>query len=224
MVEKKVSLMEFESNPNIGLYMFVNDKFCLLGVKVDDKKKKEIESILNVPVYIVSVLGTELCGVFIAGNNDFLLVPDMPEYELEIIAKIAKNAGVEVIVINEKLNTIGNNICVGDNILIINSEYSVSFVNSIKKKTNFEVHKFKNSEFKSAGGLITYINGKYFVSQEITEKEIEPILDKVGGIGSINKGAVFISSGIVGNKNGILLGSACSTVEIQNIVESLEFI
>ena len=109
MVKGKVSLMEFESNPNIGLYMFVNDKFCLLGVNVDDAKKKEIENILNVPVHIVTVLGTELVGVFIAGNNEFLLLPDMSENELEKIRKIGEDAKMKVIVLNDKLNTIGNN-------------------------------------------------------------------------------------------------------------------
>ena len=34
----KVALMEFEGNPNVGLYMFVNDKFCLVGKELDKSK------------------------------------------------------------------------------------------------------------------------------------------------------------------------------------------
>jgi len=223
-MEKKVSLMEFQSNPNIGLYMFVNDKFCLLGIHVDEKKKKEIEDILNVPVYFISILGTELCGVFLAGNNDYLIIPEISKNELVEIEKITSKHSVELICITDKLNTLGNNMCFGDKIIILNSDYPISFINSLKKKTNYEVIKLKNSDYKSAGGLIRFINEKYFVSQELTENEIAPILNKVGGIGSINKGAPFISSGIVGNKNGLILGSNCSSIEIQNIVESLNFI
>lgn len=224
MEKGKVSLMEFESNPNIGLYMFVNEKLCLIGVPIDDKKKQQIESILKVPVHIVSVLGTELVGVFISGNNEFLFVPDMYGPELEKIEKIAKLADMKVIILKDKLNTLGNNMCVSENLIIINSDYTASFVTSLQNKTGYEIFKFKNPEYKSAGGLMTYINGKYFVSQEVTESEVKPILKKVGGIGTVNKGAAFVASGVVGNSKGLILGSACSTVEIQNIVEALDFV
>ena len=224
MVKGKVSLMEFESNPNIGLYMFVNDKFCLLGVNVDSAKKKEIENILNVPVHIVTVLGTELVGVFVAGNNDFLLLPDMSENELEKIRKIGEDAKMKVIVLNDKLNTIGNNICVGDKIILVNNDYTASLINVLKEETGYEIVKFKNPEFKAAGALIIHSNGKYFVSQEVNESEVKPILDKIASVGTVNKGGCFVASGVVGNSNGLILGSACSTVEIQNIVEAFDFV
>ena len=224
MEKGKVSLMEFESNPNIGLYMFVNDKICLLGMPVTELKKKEIEDVLKVPVHMISVLGTELVGVFIAGNDDYLFVPDMYDYELEKIRSIAEKAKMKVIVLNDKLNTLGNNMCVGEDIIIINSDYSVSFMAALKKSTDYEIFKFKNSEFKSAGGLMVHIKNRYYVSQEVNEDEIKPILKKIKGVGTVNKGAAFVASGVVGNKNGLLLGSACSTVEIQNIVEALDFV
>lgn len=224
MEKGKVSLMEFESNPNIGLYMFVNEKICLIGMPVDEKKKKEIESIFKVPVHTISVLGTELVGVFICGNNDFLFVPDMYDYELEKIEKIAKAAGMEVVVLKDKLNTLGNNMCVSENMIIINSDYTQTFVTSLQTKTGYEIFKFKNPEYKSAGGLMVYIKGKYYVSQEVSESEVTPILKKIGGIGTVNKGAAFVASGIVGNSKGLILGSNCSTVEIQNIVEAFDFL
>ena len=53
---------------------------------------------------------------------------------------------------------------------------------------------------------------------------LENFIDEIGGNGTVNSGNNFISSGVVGNCNGLILGSACSTVEIQNIVESLDYL
>ncbi|MEC8339895.1 MAG: translation initiation factor IF-6, partial [Nanoarchaeota archaeon] len=78
----KVALMEFEGNANIGLFFFVNDKFAILGKQVDEKKKKEIENVLDVPVYTLQVLSTDLIGVFLSGNNEILLSPQLYEHEL----------------------------------------------------------------------------------------------------------------------------------------------
>jgi translation initiation factor 6 (eIF-6) len=81
-----------------------------------------------------------------------------------------------------------------------------------------------NKEYSSAGGVLKFLNGKYFVSQELSEENIDNILSKVAGIGTVNSGNNFIASGIAGNINGILIGSASTTVEIQNIAESLDYI
>lgn len=224
MNEKKVSLLEFENNPNIGLYMFVNDKFCIIGEKIDEKKQKQIEEILQVPVYIVSVLATSLVGVFVCGNEDLLFIPEIQDYEKKEFEKIAKKHNMKLITITNRLNTLGNNICVGKDALILNNEYSEKFIEKIKEETNYKIIQINHPEYKATGALCRYINQKYFISQELEEDDMKDIIDQVAGVGTVNSGSNFVSSGIVGNKNGILIGSISSTVEIQNIVETLEYI
>lgn len=224
MSEKKVSLLEFESNANIGLYMFANDKFCIIGQKLDKGKQEQIEEILQVPVYVVSVLSTLLVGVFVAGNNEYLFIPEVSNFEKEEFEKIAKKHDMKLMVLKNRLNTLGNNICVGDNYLIINDEYSESFIQTIKTQTKYNVLTLEHEQYKSAGAMCRFLNEKYFVSQELNEDNLNPIIDKIVGVGTVNSGSNFVSSGIVGNKNGVLIGSLSSTVEIQNIVESLDYI
>ncbi len=223
-MSKKVVLMEFESNPNVGLYMFANDKFCLLGCEVDSAKKKEIESVLGVKVYTVTVLGTELVGVFVSGNNETLVIPEMFDYERKVIDNICQEYGVKLLVMDNKINTYGNSMCMGKEEILINSDYDLDFVKKLKKKTELEVHKIKNKEFKATGGVIRFLNGKYYASQDLEKEDVKVVLDKIAGVGSVNSGASFVSSGIVGNSNGLILGSMCSTVEIQDIVESLDYL
>lgn len=222
MVLKKVSLLEFENNVNIGLYLFVNDKFCLIGQEVSESKKKEIEKILNVPVYLISILNTQLVGVFIAGNNEILIIPEILGSEKEKLEVIAKKHDVKLIVIDDKTNTFGNNISVGDKELLISKDYDMKFSNYIKKQTGLKNIFVGTDEYKATGGLCRFIDGRYFVSQELDEKDFSKIIKKVAGVGTCNSGSNFISSGLVGNKFGLLIGSLSTTIEIQTIVEAFE--
>lgn len=221
-MSKKVSLLEFENNPNIGLYMFVNDKFCLLGQNVTEKKKEEIKNILNVPIFNITALGTELLGVFFAGNNEKMFIPEIFDYEMEQLDKIAKEFDVELIVINEKVNTFGNNFCVGDNHILANKDLKIPFLQDLSDISGYNISVIGNLQFKAAGGICRFIDGKYFVSQELNEDDFSDIIDKIGGVGTVNSGSNFIASGVVGNKNGLLIGSMSSTVEIQSIVEGFD--
>lgn len=223
-MSKNVVLMEFEGNPNIGIYMFSNNKFCLIGREVDDKKKQEIEKVLEVPVYKVSILETELVGIFVAGNDGFLVVPELFDYEKELLEKICKEHDTKLVILNNRLNTFGNNMSFGEDIIMINSEYTDSFIDKLKKLTKLKVVKILSEEYKAIGSVCKFANSKFFVSQEFDEKEMQPVIDKVAGVGTINAGSAYIASGAVCNNNGLIIGSMSTTVEIQNIVESLDFL
>lgn len=224
MSKKNVNLMEFEGNPNVGIYMFVNDKFCLIGPQISEDKKKEIENTFQVPVYKTTILETDLIGIFLVGNNDFIISPQMHSYEREQLEKICHKHDVKLLIVEDIQNTYGNNICVGNKKIIINPHYSKDFVNSLKEQTGLEIISIDNEHFKAIGSTCKYLNNKYFISQEFEEKEVIDFLDEIGGVGTVNKGSNYISSGLVGNSNGLILGSMSSTVEIQNIVESLDYI
>jgi len=224
MTQKKVVLMEFEGNPNVGLYMFVNDKFAIIGKEVNNTKRKEIENVLQVPVYIATVLSTDLIGIFIAGNDEFLVLPDLYDYELKVFEEIAKKHDVKLLVMDNKLNTLGNNLCFGNKTILINHVYPKEFKAELKDSTGYNIVELKNPNFENAGAIATFKNGKYFLSQEITEDEAKEVANEVGGVGTINAGSNFVASGVVGNSNGILIGSASTSVEIQNVVEALDYI
>lgn len=223
-MSKNVVLMEFESNPNIGIYMFANDKFCLVGKSITDSKKKEIEKILEVPVYKISILETELVGIFVTGDNDFLIIPNIEDKERQILDDICSKHDMKLVICNHRLNTIGNNICLGDKVILVNPDYPDSVVKELSKSTKYKVHKIDSVEFKAIGSVCVFANNKFFVSQEFEEAELKVILKQIGGVGTINSGSNFIASGVVCNSNGLILGSGSSTIEIQNVVESLDYL
>jgi translation initiation factor 6 (eIF-6) len=222
-MSKNVALMEFESNPNIGLYMFANDKFCIIGKNLENKKK-EIEKILKVPVYCLKALGTDLIGIFISGNNDYLLIPKMYTYELEEFNKIAEKEKIKLIISKDILNTFGNNTSFIDKKIIISTKYKKKFYDELKNKTNLKIIRIETKEYEAIGSICKSIKNKFFVSQELNENELKEILDDIAGIGTINSGSPYISSGVVGNINGVIIGSSSSSIEIQNILETLDYL
>lgn len=212
--------MEFEKNPNIGLYFFVNDKFALLGKKIPEKTKKQIEEVLGVPVINISVLDTDLVGVFVTGNNKYLFIPELLDREKKRFEEIVKDYDMELIEIKNKLNTIGNNFLVGDEEFIVSPDYPKKLLDEIKKKTGMNYVILKHPEFKSAGSVGYFAGGKYLLSQQMEEENFKEIISKIGAIGTINGGSDYISSGVVANKNGVIIGSSSTTVEIQNVVDT----
>ncbi len=216
--------MGFEGDANIGLYMFANDKFCILGKQISESKKKEIEEVLKVPVYNATVIGTELIGVFISGNNDYVLIPDMYDYEMEIFEKITTKHNTKLIHISNTLNTYGNSICFGNKKILLNSKYSHDFKEKLEKKTEHKCIIIEVEDHENIGALCIYKNSRYFLSSQITEENAKEIASQVSGVGTVNSGSNYVSSGIVSNSKGLILGLACSTIEIQNITESLDYI
>lgn len=223
-MSKNISLMDFNGNPNIGIYMYVNDKFCLIGQQVNEEKKKEIEKTFKVPVYNITIINSELIGIFLAGNNEFLLCPEVFKEEEILIKEICEKHNVKLINIHEIKNTFGNNICFGEEEILINGNYEKEFVDKIKKETKLKIIEIKSKTYEAIGSTAIFLNGKYFFSQDYEKIEIKKIMDKIAGIGTINSGLSYISSGIVGNSNGVIIGSQSTTIEIQNIVETLEYL
>src|SRR3989338_10042705 len=88
MKREHVLIASFNSNPNVGLYGYANDKYCLIGREVPEKLHKKIEEVLNVKTLVMTIAGTSLLGVFLSGNNKMLLVPSIAfPQELELLDK-----------------------------------------------------------------------------------------------------------------------------------------
>ena len=69
--------ISFNGNPNIGLYGFATDSYCLMPIHLSSKIIAQIKHALDVPVYQVSIAGTDLLGALCSGNSDLLLVPEI---------------------------------------------------------------------------------------------------------------------------------------------------
>lgn len=228
-MRKHAAIMSFHGDPNVGLYGVATDKFCLLGRNIPAKQVKEIKEVLDVPVFQVGLYGTDLVGLFAIANSKIVLLPEIIyESELKKLKSALKKIGVDVKTIKTKHTALGNNLLINDNAGIISPVFTKSQAAKIKKI--FSSVKFE--QFKIAGLLIPGSVGKItnkggIFSTNLADKDINKVEKLLGfeiGLGTVNMGNPFVSTGIIANSKGFIVGSHSSGYEIGRIDESLGFL
>ncbi len=211
----------FYGDPNIGLYGFATDKYCIIGMQ--QKANKKLKKILGVPMHISSAMHTSFASLFAAGNSFGLIVPKILEdYELDSLKKLFGN----VLVIDTDYTAIGNLILLNDRGVVLSP---------LLRKHNNEIAKFFDlpcEVAKIAGTVI--VGGAAIATNEgclmhpqvkaVDKKIIEDTLQVDADIGTVNFGSPFVKSGIIANSNGIVVSEACSGPELGRINETLGFV
>ena len=116
-----VATVNYNGNPNIGLFCYVNDNYCLVPHAFPEKLLKLFKEVFQVPVYESRAAGTDLLGVFFSGNTTTLLVPKiMFDFELKELDRFK----IKYKVVDSTLTALGNNMLVTEKACIVNPEYS----------------------------------------------------------------------------------------------------
>ena len=214
----------FYGNPNVGLYAFATDKHCLMGYDLRKSIRKQIEEILNVPVHHMTMCGTPLLGVFLAGNKNCLLVPSICfDDEIEVLKRLK----IKYAVIDTKLTALGNHILCNDHGCIVNPDFSDDAVNAIGKALKVDVHKAEIAGIKTVGSAAVANSTHCLVHRDAESKEIEnigKILKVEVETVKINMANPFLRSGIICNNHGLVVGDGSGGPEVTNADEALGYL
>jgi translation initiation factor 6 len=176
-----------------------------------------------VPVHEIRAAGTDLLGVFFAGNEDILLVPEiMFDSELHEL----KRLGIKYAVVKSELTALGNNVLFTENAVIVNPAFSEHAIKSIEKNTGLKVKPGKINELEIVGSLAKSNSKGFLVSPDIRDFEMKFLKthtkQKITK-GTLNFGSPNVSSAFVANENGFIVGDASGGPEIVNLDEALGF-
>ena len=214
----------YHGNPNIGLFCYATDKYCLVPGGFPEKLKKEFEEALQVPVHEIKAAGTDLLGVFFAGTDDVLLVPQiMFKSELQLLDKLK----IKYKIVKSEMTALGNNLLVNDKMCIANPDYDEKVLKKIAKDLDIKVKTGKISELKIVGSMAVMNKKGCLASPDIEafeEKFLKDNLKLKITKGTVNFGSPYVSSGVVCNSNGFIVGEMSGGPEIQNVDEALGFI
>ncbi len=211
-------LTDFLGDPNLGLFGFATDKYCLLGEGL--KHYNEIEDVLGVKVIKTRILGTNLVGIFSAGNSKGVVVPSLAyDYEIENLRK-----ELNVLVLESEYTALGNLILVNDNGCVLSP---------LLKKHKEELEKFfgvkcrvmKITKLNVVGSAAIANRHGCLVHPNTTDEEgeiIKKILKvKNVDVGTANFGSPFIGAGIIANSKGFLTSYHTTGPEMARIDEVL---
>ena len=207
----------FYGDPNLGLYGFATDAFCLAGVEI----KKNAKKTLHVPVHSCKIMNTELVGIFATGNRSGIILPKLEKHEMEKIEKIAST-----LVLKSRYTAFGNLIMINDKGAII-SPFLRKHRKEIADFFKIECEVSTIAGLRVTGSLGIATNKGCLVHPKIRDKEkelIEKTLQVPVHIGTVNFGSPFVKCGIVANRFGVLASEQSTGYELGRITESLGFI
>ena len=218
----KFSKLNFQKDPNIGLFAFASNKFCIVNRFLRKKDIKLIKNVLKVQVYQTSVLGTGLIGIFTAGNSKGIVISD--RIYNEEIEEMQRN--FDVLVLETKHTAFGNLILSNDKGCIISKDLE-KFRKDIRNFLGAETRVGSIGGMDLVGSLAICNSNGCLVHKSITDKEkklIEKILDVPVSPGTVNFGNPWVKSGLIVNSNGFLAGDQTSGPELGIVTETLGFI
>ena len=208
--------LDIFGSPNIGLYAYATDSYCLAGKELGSEHIKILEKELKVPVHQITIGGSSQVGVFLSGNSTMLLVPD-------IITEQESNLLEELQIAHTKIKTIhtalGNNLIITDTYGFYNPEFEKEAIQTIKTATNIPLEALKLHVWDVVGSVVALNKHGGIIQKDIPE-DIKTYLEKKLQIplefGSLNYGSPTVSGCVVVNSNGMVFGKGSAGVEIAN--------
>lgn len=218
----KFSTLNFENNPNVGLFAFATDKFCIVNSLFRKRDANLVHKVLKVPVYDASVLRTGFAGMFISGNSKGAIVSN--ELHEDEIGRI--EGSVDVLVLDTRQTAIGNLMLANDRGCVISKELA-DHRKEISRFLGVDVRVGTIAGLDLVGSLAVCNSKGCIANKSISEKErkaIESVLGVPVLLSSVNFGNQWIRSGLVANSNGFIAGDRTSGPELGLAAEALGFV
>ena len=218
----KVKNFSYKGDSNIGIFFRCNDKYLFSPFDAD---LKEIDKILNTEVIRIKIWDSNLIGLYTACNSNGIILPKtIYEDEKEIFKKLDLN----FLILDSIFTAIGNLIVCNDKAAIVSPLIERENLKLIEETLDVEVIQRKIAN-KFLVGSITYATNKGLaIYRDIDEEEFNEMKEifkvKNANIATVNRGNIYISSGIIANSYGLVVGEKTTSIEIHNLQEAFGFL
>ena len=219
-----LELMDFERNPNIGIFCRANENVVFVRKGLQKRLKKRIEKALEAKLVEINIANANIIGSILAINSKGAVVTDFVDEES---FNVLEKHGLQVLAIEDRLNAAGNNILVNDHGALVHPDIKKSNLKKIEDTLDVPVYQGTIAGLKTVGMAAVVTNKGLLCHPKIEEKErdqLESIFDVEVMIGTVNHGMPLIGSGLVANSKGAIIGSLTTGIELNRIEEALDFI
>lgn len=214
-----VELVEIYGSPQVGVFVFANDKYALIPPDVPPKLEEKIAETLRVEVIRGYIAGSRLIGALTCGNNFGMLLPRSAlESEVQMIKSTLQ---LNVAVLGDVKETgLGNLVLANDNACLVSPLLPKPALKVISDTLGVECVASSLGGSPFVGSLSVATNRGLalppFVSDEEV-KSLEELFKVQAGLLTINKGRMFLRSGLVANTKGALAGFETTGHELMQI-------
>jgi len=219
-----LQLLDFNENPNVGVFCRTNDNVAFVRKDLLKKVKKKIIEALDVNLVELNIADATIIGSLLTLNSKGAVVTDFVEKET---VKCIKDQGLDVCIVKDKLNAAGNDVLANDKGALVHPDINQKSISEIEKTLGVPVYKGTIGSLKTVGMAAVVTNKGLLCHPKVSDEEKE-LLDKVFGvnvmIGTVNHGSPIIGSGLVANSKGAIIGKLTTGIEMGRIEEALGFL
>jgi len=214
------------NSPYSGVFCATNDLVTLVPPGIPDDDMEAISGALGTKVEVITIGGSSVLGTLIAMNNKGILVSNLiTTLELEKLEEITAALDLNLGVLSERSNAIGNNFLLNDSGGFCNERLSKQ--SKVESEKIFEVDITSQSlNGMDTLGMIGCANTKGGLCHpEISDNEKE-VMEKVLKVpvmeGTVNFGMPLVGAGIISSSKGAICGRQSTGVELGRVEEALK--
>ena len=219
-----LQLLDFNENPNVGVFARTNDDVVFIRKGLTKKVKKKVVDALDVKLVEIGISDASIIGSLLSFNSSGAVVTDFVDKET---IKAIESEGFKVCVIQDKLNAAGNDILVNDNGCLVHPDMKDKSIEKIKDIFGVSVRRGTIADLKTVGMQAIVTNKGLLCHPKVSDDEklvLEKVFDVPVMIGTVNHGSSVIGSGLVANTKGAVIGNLTTGIEMGRIEEALGFL
>lgn len=211
--------VDFVGNPYIGVYCAASENLMVVSSTVSKKMAQKISRALDVPSVQTTIGGSTVVGALVRMNSHGIIVNDfLTEKEGRLLG------GMNVLVLPERLNAMGNNILCNDNGAVVHPGYDKEFLGELRDVLDVEVVRGTVAGIKTVGSWAVATNKGVLCHPHIRDEEkdvLEDVLKVPAMITTANYGTAQVGACMVANSKGAAVGSRTTPIEMGRIEEGL---
>ncbi len=208
----------FKSFSSIGIFCAVSDKIALIPIDASAKFEELVKDVFEVETIKATIGESNLLGVLSKIYNKKVVISKITtDKELAFFEDI----GLNTLKLNS-YHAVGNMIAVNKNNLLLSKMINDDGKKEISAFMGLDYDSFNLCNTELVGSVVAATNMAFVCGASIKETEFEKVknLFKVdGNVGTINYGESFVSSGLLVNSKGLMVGEDTTGYELMRLDE-----
>ena len=214
------------NSPYSGVFCATNDLLTLIPPGIPEDDMEAISEALGTTVRVITIGGSSVLGTLVAMNNKGILVSNLiTSLELEKLEKISSELKLNLGVLAERSNAIGNNFLLNDNGGFCNERLSKKSKNNAEEIFEISIESQSLNGMDTLGMIGCVNNNGGLCHPEISDKEkenMEAVLDIPVMEGTVNFGMPLVGAGVISSSKGAVCGRQSTGVELGRVEEALK--
>tara|TARA_B100001750_G_C15412071_1_gene548292 strand:- start:326 stop:1003 length:678 start_codon:yes stop_codon:yes gene_type:complete len=214
------------NSPYSGVFCTTNDVLTLVPPGIPKDDLESISEALETKVEVITIGGSRVVGTLVAMNSKGVLVSNLAtSREVKKLEKIISNLDLQLGVLPERSNAIGNNFLVNDSGGFCNERLSAKTKELAENVLGIDITSKSLNNMDTLGmiGCVTNKGGLCHPDTSTEEREImEKVLDVPIMEGTVNFGMPLVGAGIVASSKGAVCGRQSTGVELGRVEEALK--